>query len=399
MVKFNLVREIRELKNQLSYSKRYGFFFGAGTSCALGVPNIANLTTLVEDGIAEDSRLKFNKIKEDIQTTYPEKTINIEDILSHLRQIRSITGGKEDKSYLEISGKAATELDNEICKKIYVIISGKEDTVDISITKKFFAWLNMQNKNYAKELFTTNYDLIVEKSLEEIKAPYFDGFVGSYEPFFLQESIEKFVDISDLTHNWLRLWKIHGSLNWFWKENSDTGSHSIIRGGKVSDVECIENELVIYPSKEKYDSSKKQPFVAYFDRLKSFLSSGELLFIFTGYSFSDQHINEVIFNALRQNNRLSVIVFFYQDAEVENLFLISSSYLNLTAYGPTKVIINGTLGVWEFVESDLKPHEKSESYWNSSNSELTVGDFRQLVDFLIINSGKKDNIEVIANGQ
>ena len=29
MVKFNLVREIRELKNQLSYSKKYGFFFGA----------------------------------------------------------------------------------------------------------------------------------------------------------------------------------------------------------------------------------------------------------------------------------------------------------------------------------------------------------------------------------
>jgi len=48
MVKFNLVREIRELKNQLSYSKKYGFFFGAGTSCALGVPNIATLTTEVE---------------------------------------------------------------------------------------------------------------------------------------------------------------------------------------------------------------------------------------------------------------------------------------------------------------------------------------------------------------
>jgi hypothetical protein len=73
-----------------------------------------------------------------------------------------------------------------------------------------------------------------------------------------------------------------------------------------------ENELVIYPSKEKYDSSKKQPFVAYFDRLKSVLTAGELLFVFSGYSFSDQHINEIIFNSLRQNNRLSVLIFFYQ---------------------------------------------------------------------------------------
>lgn len=29
------------------------------------------------------------------------------------------------------------------------------------------------------------------------------------------------------------------------------------------------NELLIYPSKEKYDLSRKQPFIAYFDRLKN----------------------------------------------------------------------------------------------------------------------------------
>jgi len=399
MAKFDVVKEIRELKNQLSYSKKYSFFFGAGTSCALGVPNIASLTTAVENGIEAVSKVNFKKIHDDLQSTYPDKTINIEDILNQLRRIRSITGGKEDKNYLDINGKAATELDTEICKMIYSIISDKEEKVDNSITKKFFAWLNMQDKNYSKELFTTNYDLIVEKSLEEIKSPYFDGFVGSYEPFFWQESIEKFVDKSDLTQNWLRLWKIHGSLNWFWKENLDKGSHSIIRGGKISDINCIENELVIYPSKEKYDSSKKQPFVAYFDRLRNVLLNGELLFIFTGYSFSDQHINEIVFNSLRQNNRLAVLIFFYQDSEVEELYKTSSSYLNLTAYGPTKLITNGTLGTWEYEEKELRPHENSATYWDTVKNELTIGDFNNLVDFFVTNSGKKENIEVIANGQ
>lgn len=399
MAKFDVVKEIRELKNQLSYSKKYSFFFGAGTSCALGVPNIATLTTAVENGIEDASKVNFKKIHDDLQSTYPDKTINIEDILNQLRRIRSITGGKEDKNYLDINGKVATELDTEICKKIYSIISDKEEKVDNSVTKKFFAWLNMQDKNYSKELFTTNYDLIVEKSLEEIKSPYFDGFVGSYEPFFWQESIEKFVDKSDLTQNWLRLWKIHGSLNWFWKENLDKGTHSIIRGGKISDINCIENELVIYPSKEKYDSSKKQPFVAYFDRLRNVLLSGELLFIFTGYSFSDQHINEIVFNSLRQNNRLAVLIFFYQDSEVEELYKTSSSYLNLSAYGPTKLITNGTLGTWEYEEKELRPHENSDTYWDTVKNELTIGDFNNLVEFFVTNSGKKENIEVIANGQ
>ena len=399
MVKFNLVREVRELKNQLSYSKKYGFFFGAGTSCALGVPNIATLTTEVESALQGDNLTHFKKVKDDLESTYPDKTINIEDILNQLRQIRSITGERGDKSYLDISGESATELDNVICKQIYATISTSEAGVDLSNTKKFFAWLNMQNRDYSKEIFTSNYDLIIEKSLEEIRIPYFDGFVGSYEPFFWPESIERFVEKSDLTQNWIRLWKIHGSLSWFWKKNSDADSHNIVRVGRISDIENIDNELVIYPSKEKYDSSKKQPFVAYFDRFKNVLLSGERLFIFTGYSFSDQHINEIAFNSLRQNNRLFILVFFYQDTEVEELYKVSSSYLNLTVFGPTKAIINGTLGEWEYNDADLKESEKSESYWDGTNNKLTLGDFSQLINFLITNSGKKENIEAIASGQ
>lgn len=399
MVKFNLVREIRELKNQLSYSKKYGFFFGAGTSCALGIPNIATLTTGVESALQGDQQTNFKKIKDDLDSIYPDKTINIEDILNQLRQIRSITGERGDKSYLDISGELATDLDNEICKQIYEIISKSEETVNLSNTKKFFAWLNMQNRDFSKEIFTSNYDLIIEKSLEAIRTPYFDGFVGSYEPFFWPESIDRFVEKSDLTQNWIRLWKIHGSLSWFWKKNSDSNSHNIVRVGKISDIKNLDNELVIYPSKEKYDSSKKQPFVAYFDRFKNFLLGGERLFIFTGYSFSDQHINEIAFNSLRQNNRLFILVFFYQDSEVEELYKISSPFLNLTVFGPTKAIINGTLGEWEYKEDDLNQNDKSESYWDETNNCLKLGDFNHFINFLITNSGKKENIEVIASGQ
>jgi len=399
MVKFNLVREIRELKNQLSYSKKYGFFFGAGTSCSLGVPNIATLTTGVEDTLQGNHQTNFQKVKDDLVSTYPGKIINIEDILNQLRQIRSITGERDDKSYLDISGKSATKLDNEICKQIYEIINTSETTVDLANTKKFFAWLNLQHRDFSKEIFTSNYDLIIEKSLEAIRTPYFDGFVGSYEPFFWPESIDRFVEKSDLTQNWIRLWKIHGSLSWFWKKSSDRNSHNIIRVGKISDIEKLDNELVIYPSKEKYDSSKKQPFVAYFDRFKNVLLSGERLFIFTGYSFSDQHINEIAFNSLRQNNRLFILVFFYQDSEVEELYKVSSPYLNLTVFGPTKAIINGTLGEWEYKKDDLKQNERSESYWDDTNKNLTLGDFKHFTNFLITNSGKKENIEEIASGK
>ena len=390
MAKHDLAREINELKNQLSYSKNIGFFLGAGSSCALGIPNIAQLTTEVEGSLKGELSKGFKCLKEDLESTFPDKTINIEDILNHIRRIRDITGERGDKKYLDVNGEAAKKLDNEICKQIYTIISEKELEANLGNTKKLFAWLSMQNRDFSKEVFTTNYDLIIEKSLEEIQVPYFDGFIGSYEPFFWQESIDKFVEHTDLTHNWIRLWKIHGSLGWFWKKNTDTDSHKIIRVGKVDDITKEDNELVIYPSKEKYDSSRKQPFIAYFDRLKNYLLKGEHLFIFSGYSFSDQHINEIIFNCLRQNKRLCVLVFFYQDEEVETLYKLSASYLNLSAFGPKKALINGNIGEWDFNKDDCLWHQ---TFWDESKETLTLGDFNNLATFLVASSGKKETIE------
>ncbi len=393
MDKINVIREIRELKTHLSYSKNIGFFFGAGTSCALGIPNVEQLTTGIESKLTGDFLVNFKLVKTDLETIITTRKVNIEDILNQIRRIRELTG-ETVKVYEGVSGENARLLDKEICTIIYNIILDKESVADIEKTKKFFAWLSLLNRDYSKEVFTTNYDLIIEKSLEASQIPYFDGFVGSYEPFFWQESIDQFVSKNDLTQNWIRLWKIHGSLSWFWKEDVKTKSQKIIRIGKIENIKDEDNELVIYPSKEKYDSSKKQPFIAYFDRLKNYLLSGELLFVFTGYSFSDQHINEIIFNCLRQNNRLTALVFFFQDSEVENLHKQTSSYMNLNVFGPTKAIINGNLGEWEYT-ADLKPNEKSDSYWNDTDKKFTLGDFNELVNFFITNSGKKEAIESI----
>lgn len=395
MDKINLVREIRELKTHLSYSKNIGFFFGAGTSCALKIPNVEQLTSGIEEKLTGDYAKNFELVKADLASIITTRKVNIEDILNHIRRIRELTG-ETAKKYEGVSGESAKLLDKEICTIIYDIIAEKEAAADIESTKKFFAWLSLLNRDFSKEVFTTNYDLIIEKSLEASHIPYFDGFVGSYEPFFWQESIDQFVSKNDLTQNWIRLWKIHGSLSWFWKVDSKTKASKVIRIGKIDNIKDEENELVIYPSKEKYDSSKKQPFVAYFDRLKNYLLSGELLFIFTGYSFSDQHINEIIFNCLRQNNRLTILVFFFQDSEVDNLHKNTSAYMNLNVFGPTKAIINGNLGEWEFLKDEFKsPTEKFDHYWNEVDKKFILGDFNSLSNFLITNSGKKEAIETI----
>jgi len=396
MPKYDVLREIRELKNHLSYAKNIGFFFGAGTSCALGIPDIAALTRDVETALKGDSLKAFRLVKDDLAAQIQGRAVNIEDILNQLRRIRELTNESDTKTYTGVSGKSAATIDSEVCKAIHSIITAKESTAPLATIKRFFAWYNLLSRDYPKEVFTTNYDLLIEKALEASEIPYFDGFVGAFEPFFWQESVDHSARPGDLTKNWIRVWKIHGSLSWFWHRSETTLSHRIIRIGNVGQSSDIKNELVIYPSKDKYDSSRKQPFIAYFDRMRAYLLGGELLFAISGYSFSDQHINEIIFNCMRQNNRLFVIAFLFTDADVERLHRSSAAYLNLHAYGPTKAIINGELGEWQFNKDGTKPNEVTSVFWSEDKSQLTLGDFNALVGFLVASSGKQDREEVVA---
>ena len=40
MEKINVIHHMNEFRNILSYATNIGFFFGAGTSCAFGLPTI-----------------------------------------------------------------------------------------------------------------------------------------------------------------------------------------------------------------------------------------------------------------------------------------------------------------------------------------------------------------------
>ena len=115
MDKINVAREIRELKNQLAYSKNIGFFFGAGTSCALNIPNIEILTKEVEKKLPAPHSTNFKIISDDLKTTITARNVNIEDILNQIRRIREITADKKDKDFIKVSGEAAKNLDKEVC--------------------------------------------------------------------------------------------------------------------------------------------------------------------------------------------------------------------------------------------------------------------------------------------
>ena len=382
---YDPLKEMQEIRNQLSYSKRIGFLLGAGTSKSIGISDTNQLTTTISKALSAELQEDITKIK----TCLNNPKCNIEDILNHIRLVREITGENKDKSYEGVNGESAKNLDIEICNKIYDVIIAEEEKADLSVPKKFVSWLNWLSRDYSKELFTLNYDLVLEKSFESMQIPFYDGFVGSNEPFFLPESLEKDLKQSYLPLMWIKLWKMHGSLGWFWRKDSDNKSERIVRLGVHAKKLDVNNEIVIYPSRDKYIDSKKQPLLSYFDRLRAYLLDGEGLFIISGYSFRDPHVNSIIFDCLKHNNRLHMLGYLYSDSTIDYLQSEDHIYMNFSAYGPSKTIIKGSLSTWEKSIKD----ESLKEFWDDESNKLLLGDFHKLVDFLLFCSGQKEKIE------
>ena len=105
----------------------------------------------------------------------------------------------------------------------------------------------------------------------------------------------------------------------------------------------------------------------------------------SGYSFMDQHINQIIFNSAKQNNRLHIAAFLFNDDPIKIIEEQGSSQLNFSAYSPNKAIIGGKSGSWD---------KKAPSGSKPGELDLKVlGDFKQLIHFFIETSGKKSKIE------
>ena len=261
---------------------RVGFLIGAGCPLAVQVPDgektkplipdINGLTKLVKDALDLNLELK------DVARTAWDRvggrgfsTPTVEDVLGHIRTLKSLCGNGTIDGF---SHDLLTKLDLAICEQIREIAKHPLPTSDTPY-HALASWIQAIARDKPVEIFTANYDLLLEQALEEQGVPYFDGFVGSDSAFLDLESMAE----DDLPARWARLWKIHGSINW-WMTEEEKKKKNIRRSRNKIEGE----QLLIYPSHLKYDQSRQMPYLAMIDRLRAFLRSEQCVLLTCGYS-------------------------------------------------------------------------------------------------------------------
>lgn len=348
----------------ISDKKRIGFLFGAGSSYAsknhssLTVPTIGMMTSEIIKELCDKEpiyKVVFKEIKEEIG----EEKFNMETILSNLELKYSIIGksviNSLTKDQLEV---LISELKQLIRKKVSVhnvrlcdISSKKEFSQIVSkgiveqlVQTDFANWIGQAERNYPIEIFTTNYDFLFELGLEHKEIPYYDGFCGSFRPFFNPESVEDFGYLSKQT----KLWKIHGSLGWHFDKDTE----------KILRVNPDEDDILIYPSSLKYKDSKKQPYESLLDRLSNFLRKDDTILITCGYSWGDEHINSRLISALKTTTTSHVIGLLYDNldpmTETSNIVKFGLENSKISLYASRSAVIGRNFGNWKLKSEPTK---------------------------------------------
>ncbi len=244
----------------------------------------------------------------------------------------------------------------------------------------FAAWTGRASYHLPLELFTVNYDLVLETALEALRVPYFDGFVGSLRSRFHTDLVESTRSDQEawLPRFLVRLWKLHGSVNWEWEQ---TGIPEIVRlGTPVRGA----SPAAIFPSDTKYQESRRVPFMVLQDRFRRALLENETLVLVTGYSWQDEHLNELLFDSLRRRPRSEVIAFCYSEIPDE-LAAHAARTPNLQVTAPTEAVLSGVRRDWK------AERPAPDDVWISDR--FALGDFAALATFLARSSPVDGELE------
>lgn len=378
VISHNVDRYMFDLRHILSQGrKKIGLLIGAGAPASIKVPEddeqsdrvrplIPAIAQLTEDVLSRLNDDEKNIIEILSQTFETQPTI--EDLLTKVRRISEVI---EDTEMYGFTKPFYDKLVSNICTEIGTIVGPSLPEGENSYSL-LISWISGIQRGQSIEIFTPNYDLLFEEALEIVRSPYFDGFSGSFRPFFDPASVRS----NSFPKYWSRLWKLHGSLGW--KDESN----KIVRTGSRD-----ENNL-IYPDHHKYNEISRLPFSALFERLRMFLATSDSLLLCCGFSFFDAHITAIIDEALSENPQTAVIAFQYRNLEEEvQAAKIAKHRKNCSLYAPDGAIIGGITGKWQVNKTNADNWNIIRSTFlsddtNTTVKKFTLGDFANFSKFL-----------------
>ncbi len=310
---------VRESFHDALNAKNLAFLFGSGCSSLVvdsaqrGINTMAPLAKefLGADPGLDDVRFPSAEEREaltkhlgfDLQEA--EFATNLERLMEVLYSFQFVL--KRSSSVEMAKGKAAVD---SLIDKVTAFVTqkcseapfSKGDPAIVDLYQAFYRKLVYRDRTLPRPwIFTTNYDLLSETALDRLGMPYCNGFSGTIErrfnPTTYRYALAEQLDLTSrkwaAVDSFIYLCKLHGSINWI----EEGGSLFPIR--EVPTITATKGRRVmIYPTPMKQNASFGSPYSDLFREFQGRIVREQSVLFVVGYSFSDEHVNNLIFQAL-----------------------------------------------------------------------------------------------------
>ncbi len=317
--------------NELFKTNNLSIFLGSGASMPL-MPDMTKLLYDIKIIVAQQAA-KNKELKKNITAINNNKNNSLEEYLNNLIILKMYYEKIGDVSFKDIE-EIVIKVKECIFYKLNIIeynnqnenIENWEENKSITIENyinmylSLVTWRTIYEKYMPINIFTTNYDLLNEYSMDKLNLNYTTGFKGDYKSHFFSESFKFklinetnfFKQIAEDSIIQFRLYKLHGSLNWIREENNiDTVIKKELNNEANSSI-CL------LPTSDKSINALSSPFFILFSAFINVLNKKNMVLLIFGYGFKDIHINEYIENSLKINNTLKIYIMIYTKCRHEN---------------------------------------------------------------------------------
>lgn len=236
---------------------------------------------------------------EDFKSQYAE----LSSVIDEVAKLR----GVEEQLNAMITARAYYKLVNDEEKEKCVgelIDSVKKTLIDTFVNSVDYKQLTLHEMLFLKlrtfgclmrtNIYTTNYDLAFEYSQDKLSIEYKDGFSGFVNRVFDPRSLQ--------SKEKTGLIKIHGSVNWIVEDDRVKEIQPKFVDGKV----CVDDTspVLIYPTSHKLYQTYSTPYSELMRHMLDEMETGKNVVIVLGYKYGDDHINEILYKALKNPNNI-----------------------------------------------------------------------------------------------
>jgi len=320
MVKESLTEEIAINALRSFFREKPFLFFGTGISCALDVR--FGMEALKDALIDQIKGLSLTGAAKRDWAVVEEVLQNGSDLESALD---TVTDAGLLKMITKITGDFIASVDREYA---YKISQGSTEWPATNLLKKLVG--SLPDGDRVLHALTPNYDMLFEYACDFVGIPYANGFSGGVQRKMDWNAVERSLLSPEQVQQGrnlkqvfkfrkhVRLYKVHGSLNYFFHRNEVVENNAWIWSPPdFAERVMITPGLSKYETLQRYRQELLQSADAAINKATNFL--------FIGYGFNDKHLEEYIKRKLINQSCHGLVITRDCNLRIETLLAASAN--------------------------------------------------------------------------